>query len=588
MTLPLRTRLFFAYSVLVAIALAAATLFAGREDRQWLLGREIDTLVRVGHHVAFDLSRAEAKADRDWTQVAEDAARTLGYRVTLIDADGRVLGDSEVPREQLRHLENHASRPEVRDALAGRPSHDVRRSATTGREFLYVALPAREISGLAVLRLAAPLEEIRKRTASLLSLWLGGAACTLAVALLLFFWMAGRHAARVGGLARVAARIGAGDAAARAPETPPDEVGRLGAAMNEMSRELRARLAALERERDEREQILVHMTDGVALLDASDRVLHANHALATVLGAAFPPHAGTSIHEFARLPELKDLLLDVRQKRQTVEGDLQLWAGPQRLLRATVTCLRDEAAGAVILVLHDLTEEERLNRVRRDFVANVSHELRTPLTSIRGYAETLLDGGLDDTKHREEFVRVIRDAAVRLESVTTDLLSLSDLERPEVRFAKDRFNLREAVEHQVAAFRDSAARAGLVLELEPGAPIPVIADRPRMEQVIANLLDNALKYTDRGRVDVSCGGDDARAWCVVRDTGTGIAEEHRSRIFERFYRVDKARSRDRGGTGLGLAIVKHIVELHGGKVSVESEPGVGSLFRIEIPRGEIP
>jgi two-component system, OmpR family, phosphate regulon sensor histidine kinase PhoR len=269
-----------------------------------------------------------------------------------------------------------------------------------------------------------------------------------------------------------------------------------------------------------------------------------------------------------------------------VEADFQIWGPQQRLVRATATRLRDETTETVLLVLHDRTEEERLNRVRRDFVANVSHELRTPLTSIRGYSETLLDGGLEDVEHREEFVRVIRDAAARLESVTNDLLSLADLERPEVRLERNPFDLRESAERQLAVFRDQASRAGITMRMVPGPPVPIVADRARMEQVIANLLDNALKYTERGTIDVTCGLEEGSAWCDVRDTGGGIPEEHLPRLFERFYRVDKGRSRERGGTGLGLSIVKHIVELHGGRVGVKSRLGEGSTFRFEIPRGE--
>jgi two-component system, OmpR family, phosphate regulon sensor histidine kinase PhoR len=586
MTLSLRTRLFLTYSILLAVALAVATPLAARKDRSWVVERDTDTLARVARYLLLGLEQAAPSTDRDWTALAAQAGTALGYRVTFIDGEGRVLGDSEVSSARLAHVENHANRPEVKGALAGQASHDVRRSVTVGRDFLYVAVPARDLEGVAVIRLAEPLEQLEKRSASLLALWFGGAALTLAVGLLLAFWMAGRHAARISELARIAFRIGEGELGARAREMPPDEVGRLGAAMNAMSREMRARLAALEQERDEREQILAHMSDGVALLDGQDRVIHANHALAVMVGLAIPPEPGGSIHEFTRLPELKALLQEARQNYQTVEADFQLWGPQQRLLRATATRLHDETTETVLLVLRDRTEEERLNRVRRDFVANVSHELRTPLTSIRGYSETLLEGGLEDVEHREEFVRVIRDSAARLESVTNDLLSLADLERPEVRFTRVSFDLRESIERQLALFRDQSSRRGITIRVEPGPPVPVVADRTRLEQVIANLLDNALKYTEQGTIDVTCGIDGGSAWCEVRDTGGGIAEEHLPRLFERFYRVDKGRSRDRGGTGLGLSIVKHIIELHGGRVGVESRPGVGSTFRFTIPRGD--
>jgi two-component system phosphate regulon sensor histidine kinase PhoR len=240
---------------------------------------------------------------------------------------------------------------------------------------------------------------------------------------------------------------------------------------------------------------------------------------------------------------------------------------------------------AVLLVVHDLTATEAANRVRQDFVANVSHELRTPLTSLRGYAETLLGGGLDDAEHREGFVRTIHEQAVRLEALIADLLSLAELERPGAELRLAALDLREVVERQAATVRPRAAAAGLALHVEDGPPVLVGADRARIEQVIANLLDNAVKYTERGEISVDLGGDRERVWCEVVDTGPGIPAEDQPRIFERFYRVDKARSREKGGTGLGLSIVKHIVLLHGGTVTVRSSPGQGSTFRFEIPRG---
>ena len=386
----------------------------------------------------------------------------------------------------------------------------------------------------------------------------------------------------------MARRLGAGDGTVRATERPADELGRLGRALNEMAAEGRARLAALERERDERERILAHLSDGVALVDGEGRVLRMNRSFADMVGMPLPAEAGTPLPEFVRSPELDGLVQAVREGGLTREADVRLWAHEQRLVHATATPLGEAGEGTVLLVLHDLSEAERLDRVRQDFVANVSHELRTPLTSLRGYAETLLDGGLDDPENRARFVGVIRDQAVRLEAIAGDLLTLAGLERPDARLRPERFDLREALARQAAAFQSRAARAGLELAVELGPPLPVTADRGRIEQLLANLLDNALKYTERGAVRVRAGEAGGRAWCEVEDTGSGIPEADQPRVFERFYRVDKARSREKGGTGLGLAIVKHIAGLHGGEVSLRSRPGEGSTFRVEIPREPAP
>src|SRR5439155_3615141 len=360
-------------------------------------------------------------------------------------------------------------------------------------------------------------------------------------------------------------------------------LGRLGRAINRMAGELRSRLHAIERERNERDLILAHMSDGVALLDREGAVLHMNHRLAAILGSARPAEPGTPFPEFVRSPELDELLRSARQEARPVEIDLRLWGPQLRVVHATASPLGVPGEG-ILIVLHDLTEIETLNRVRQDFVANVSHELRTPLTSMRGYAETLLEGGLEDLEHREGFVRVIRDQALRLEALISDLLSLAELERPEARLHWEAFDLREAAERQVAAFRAHAQRSGLALEIAPGPPEQVRADRARLDQVLANLIDNAVKYTERGRVTVALGSDAGHVWCEVSDTGPGIPPEDQSRIFERFYRVDKARAREKGGTGLGLSIVKHIAALHHGEVTVRSALGRGSVFRFEIPR----
>ncbi len=583
MALPIRTRLFLAFGLVLALALAVVTLVAVREQRHWMMRLSTQALERSARIIGRELHRDPLALAADWPAFSTEMGRALACRVTLIDATGRVLGDAALTSAQLAALDNHAGRPEVRAALQGREGVSVRHSATLGADLLYVAFPARA-GAVAVVRVAEPLADLTRLTTALLGLLVLAAGATLLVALAVVFRFAHQQSERVRALESVAHAIGAGEAAARALEQPADELGRLGAALNQTAGVLHARLEALESERDERERILAHMTDGVALIDGDGRVVHMNHALATLLGAPLPPPGAMPLSEFARAPELDDLLHAARAAGRTVERDVRLWSPGQRSLRATVTPLGGPGRAPVLLVVHDLTEVERLDRVRQDFVANVSHELRTPLTSLRGYAETLLDGGLEDAANREGFVRVMRDQAVRLEALVEDLLSLAELERPGTRLRTERFDLRELAAAQLTAFRRRAEQGGLTLALEPGGAQPVVADRARLEQVLANLLDNALKYTEHGEVRVVLGGDEPRAWCEVRDTGCGIPGDDQPRIFERFYRVDKARSRDQGGTGLGLSIVKHIVTLHGGEVSVTSAPGAGSVFRFEIPR----
>lgn len=574
----LRARLFVATALVLLVTMAGLLLSLSRVERNWLSDRNADALERHAREVALVLDGAARTTELSERLAAADSAS--GCRVTLIARDGRVVADSRAVADSL---ENHGDRPEVLAALAGRPGRDIRHSHTLGVNLQYVAVPARSGSEWAVVRVAEPLELVRALDASLLRVSALAIVGVLLASFVLAFWVSGRFASRVKALESVSMRIGAGDDAARALELPADELGRLGSALNRMSAELRARLHALEHERDEREHILAHMTDGVALLDAGNRLVHANASFAELLGAVGRVPSGTPFSEVARSAELDELLARARASHVAVEADLRLWSPRQRFVRAVATRL-DPERGEVLLVLHDLTEVERVNRIRQDFVANVSHELRTPLTSLRGYAETLLDGGLQDEARREGFVRVIRDQAERLQALVDDLLSLAELERPEAALRRERFDLRELLARQLAVFHAAAERGGLKLALEGEGPVEVTADRSRLEQVIANLLDNAIKYTERGAVTVRVGFDASRAWCEVADTGPGIPLEDQPRVFERFYRVDKARSRDKGGTGLGLSIVKHIVGLHGGEVSLRSEPGEGSAFRFEIPR----
>jgi two-component system, OmpR family, phosphate regulon sensor histidine kinase PhoR len=580
-TTSLRTRQFVVYALVVVAALAAATAIETRVQRRWLLQRGRETLERNARQVAWSLVNDPAARAGNLQLGVMQADSVLGCRVTLIARDGRVVADS---RADAAALESHADRPEIREAFAGRIGGDVRHSRSLGVDLVYVAVPAAPSAPYAVVRVAEPLAIVRALNASLLRLSLVAAALALLATIALLYWLSGRHSQRVRALEAVASRVGAGDPDARALERPEDELGRLGSAFNRMSEELRERLDALARERDEREQILAHMSDGVALLDGGNRIVHCNHSLAEILGAPRPATPGTPLAEFVRAPEIEDLLRRVRGERRALAADLRLWSPRPRFVRAGVTPL-DAAGDDLLLVLHDLTEAETVNRMRQEFVANVSHELRTPLTSLRGYAETLLDGGLEDVEHREQFVRVIRDQAERLQALVDDLLSLAALERPEAEPRRERFDLRVLLEDHVAAERPRATRAGLELALESGPPLELDADRARIAQVVANLLDNALKYTERGGVTVRAGEAGGRAWCEVRDSGPGIPEDDLPRIFERFYRVDKTRSREKGGTGLGLSIVKHVLTLHGGEVSVRSEPGAGSTFRFELPRG---
>jgi len=573
--LSLRARLIVVPAAIVAGAVGLIATLEHRSQRAWLIQHESAALIRLAREAA----RGAAPEASSWQPAADSLDARLGLRVTVIAAGGAVLADS---RAEAATMENHAGREEVRAALAGGTGSSVRRSRTVGEEYVYAAVPMRR-NGAAVLRIARPLVLVRRMTDALARTSTVAAALALLVSLLALTSLGEGFARRVRRLQEVARRIGRGEPGVRAPEDPGDDLGQLGRALNEMRGELDSRVESLRRERDDRERILAHMNDGVALLDGGDRVVHVNHRFANLLHAARPPAPATPFAEFTRTPELMEMIAAARGAGRTMERELKPWATRLGTARATVTPLGGAEPGPVLVVLHDLSQSEALQRMRQDFVANVSHELRTPLTSLRGYAETLLEGALDDAEAREHFVRVIRDGAVRLQALVEDLLVLAEMERPDVSLRRERLDLVEVAGRLVEEARDVALRTGLRLALEAGAPVWVDADRVRIEQAMSNLLDNALKYTERGGVTVRVGASANAAWFEVRDTGPGIPAADLPRIFERFYRVEKARSRERGGTGLGLSIVKHAIQLHGGEVAVESRPGAGATFRFAIP-----
>jgi len=577
MRLSLRARLIVVPVVVVAGAVTLATLLEHTAQRRWLIDRESEQILRLAREAA----RTAAPAPDSWQAFADSLDVRFGLRATIIDGSGVVLADS---RAHAAGMENHAGRVEVRAALAGRVGFGVRRSATVGQEFLYCAVPlAPPVNGAAVMRLAEPLVVVGRLSDTLARVSTAAAALALLASVLVLASVTRRFAKRLESLRAIARRIGEGDADARAPEVPRDDLGQLGRALNEMRGQLESRLETLRRERDDRERILAHMSDGVALLDGADHIVHVNHRFAELLDAAWRPEPGVPFASYARIPELIELLTESRRQGRTLERELKPWATRAGSARATVTPLGGAPPEPVLVVLHDLSESEAVQRMRQDFVANVSHELRTPLTTLRGYAETLLEGGLDDTEHREEFVRSMRDGAMRLQALVEDLLALAELERPDAALRREPLDLRALAAEHVDHVRGAAERAGLELVLEPGPPVKLSGDRVRLGQVLANLLDNAVKYTERGSVRVAVGVANGRAWCEVRDTGPGIPARDLPRVFERFYRVDKARSREKGGTGLGLSIVKHALAQHGGEVSVVSRVGVGTTFRFEVP-----
>jgi two-component system phosphate regulon sensor histidine kinase PhoR len=504
-------------------------------------------------------------------------------RVTVITAYGQVLADSQ---SDPRTMENHADRPEVRDALAKGEGQSARKSVTVGRELLYYAVKYNLASGApVVLRFAVPLSSIgetlgafRRKLwfASVIILLLAGTA-SLLVSL--------GFSERVERLEEFSRRVAEGDFRPLPGDGSGDALEKLGNSLNQTAARLDRTIRTLTEERNLSSAILGSMVEGVAVVNGAERLVFANQSFADVLDMDIPPKSGSALVEVVRQTEMIEAVRQVLAGEPRVESEIVTGTLRQHFFAATVASVRAGETSGAVVVLHDITALRKLERVRRDFVANVSHEFRTPLTAIQGFAETLLAGAMDDPQNRERFLEIIVEHSRRLARLTEDLLKLSKMDADRLELEIRRVSVSQLIESCIETARHRATEKEIAISVQPSNGVPDIAgDRRRLAEVLQNLLDNALQYTlSRGEIFVSAEPRDGEVVFTVADTGIGIPKADQSRIFERFYRVDAARSRELGGTGLGLSIAKHIVEVHGGRIWVDSEVGRGSQFHFTIP-----
>ncbi len=509
-----------------------------------------------------------------YQEMADEEAAAAHARATIIDRSGKVLGDSEArPLE----MENHATRPEFASALKGRPGTDSRVSHTLDIEFRYVAAP----TSFGAVRLAYPLSSVRAGVRKIEKQLLEASGIALLFGFLVALIAAQRVARRLHKMVVFAQEIASGHLAARLPESGSDEIAVLATTLDKTARQLEVNFRNLESSRQQLETLLNSMNDAVVAVSPQREVVWFNGAMKG-LGASSIA-VGTPLIRAARDPDLLRLVDEVLESGKV--GYVSLFSvSPGRTFGMTAAPLPD---GGAVCVLRDSTEIARVERTRRDFIANVSHELRTPLTSLLGYTETLLDEPVD-SKTRE-FLDIIRRNAQRMSRLTEDLLTLARVESGEDPLDPAPVSAQELLRDAQVSFNEVARSRGTAIEIAPSPEIHVAADRDAIHQVFANLIDNALKYAP-GDTNLVIGAAETESGNVefyVKDSGPGIASEHLLRLFERFYRVDKARSREAGGTGLGLAIVKHIVMNHGGEAGVTSELGHGSTFWFRLPRAAV-
>jgi two-component system phosphate regulon sensor histidine kinase PhoR len=573
------------FAVVLAIVLVAALYWSTAFQRIYLQALTA-RLEREAHLAADALPWGVAGGELD--RLCALHAREIGGRISVVAADGRVLGESE---EASEGLENHAERPEILAARASGTGVSTRFSAALGYDMLYVAVADRRASDIRFVRLALPLRGLDSARSLVRRTLAYGLIAAIALGGLSAWAFSRRLAARIHRIEALSREIltGGEDVPGGAGE---DELGALEQHLVELAREMRAQLARTETERAKLEAVLRSMADGVVVLDREGRILLCNRAAREQLELSTRGDlVGAHLSLVCRIPEIATLIEEALRVSGTRLREIDFpGRETNRVLSASaVTVVEEAAALGVILMLHDVTRIRQFEAMRADFVANVSHELRTPLTAIRGYAETLLGGALRDPDHAAEFVGVIQRHSERLTRLIDDLLTVSDLELGRAEIRPRPLSVAELVPPPIEMLRQKAEERNVEVHAEVADHLPrVLGDRDRLEQVLINLIDNAIKYSGGGsRVRIVAraldGEQPPAVEIAICDDGIGIPEKDIPRLTERFYRVDRARSREVGGTGLGLAIVKHIVQAHGGLLGIESTLGRGTTVRVTLP-----
>jgi len=586
--LGLRSKLLIGSVLLVVLNHGTVYTLARRDLEQRVLDDAKEDLLTEARLVA---ARAEdwweLKQHPSFQELADVVIETSRLRLSIVRADGLVLGDSSVPRPELDALDNHKTRPEIRQALLGEIGVARRRSRTTGRDSLYVAVPIRAAdrkTAVGAVRLALDLDVLEEEIERLERDLLGGAAGALAVALAIAMVLAITWSRQIRALTQTAQRMADGELTAQIPELSDAELRGLGGALGRLASSLSSTLSELRGERDRLERILEGMQEGVVAVDQECTVLLENPAFSAMLR----PHEQTVVEPTLRVrshPEVLAVFEEAMQKNEPVSRQLELGGLSRSTWLAWVAPSRGPEGGA-FGVFFDVTDMRRLESMRREFVANVSHELRTPITAIRSASETLEAGAAEDAEARQAFLGIISRNAERLGTLVDDILELARIETQKARLVVEPLEVSAVIRGVVTLFEERVAKKGITLSLSLEQPSArVLADRRALEQVLSNLLDNALKYSGPGALVVVSGKAEGESVTIgVEDTGPGIPEPHLPRIFERFYRVDRGRSRDVGGTGLGLSIVKHLVESMGSSIRVTSELNVGTRFWFSLPR----
>lgn len=580
-------QLFPTYLLITFLSLLAITWYANRSLRHFYFGKtEEDLEVRA----RLVRSKIQLPIDRDDQGSIDRLCDMLGKesstRITVILSDGVVLGDSH---EDPLEMENHANRPEVIEARAGRVGTSTRYSTTRRTRMMYVAIPVYDNEKVvASVRTAIPLTAVDQAVGSVYrNVAVGGVIIALMAAGVSLL-VARRFTRPLERLRRGVERYARGELDRRIVVAGSEEIGSLAEAINRMAEQLAERIQDLTQQRNQEEAVLASMVEAVLAVDTDGCVMMANEAATHLFGFDCEGSRGKPLQEVLRNRTIQELVTKTMHGDSPVESEITIYAEEEKTLQVHGTVIEGPDVGrfGALIVFNDITHLRRLEKVRRDFVANVSHELKTPVTTIKGFVETLLGGAMADRQDAERFLGIIAKHTDRLNAIIEDLLSLSRIEQQSERsqIPLQQARLHKVLGEAVELCRERALAREIEINLNGDAEITFEVNAQLVEQAVVNLIDNAIKFSNEGdTVEVSARRHADEVEIRVTDHGCGIEPEHLPRLFERFYRTDKARSRTLGGTGLGLAIVKHIALAHGGRVGVESRPGKGSTFSLFLP-----
>jgi two-component system phosphate regulon sensor histidine kinase PhoR len=583
-------QLFPSYLLITLISLLAASWYASEAMRQFFMNQ-----------IATDLKARAALLERQITgllsplrsetidAICKEAGRLSATRITIILPDGTVIGDS---RETPRLMDNHAKRPEIITALAGQTGKSLRFSKTLMQRMLYVAVPIRDDQGIAaVLRTSLPATAVETEIRSIqLKIVLGG--CIIALLAAGISWVISRRISRpIEQMKKGAELFANGDLSHRLTFPDTEEMAGLADAMNQMAVQLDNRIETISRQRNQLETVLASMLEGVIAVDSEERIVSINRVAAQLFENEPANCQDKSIQEVIRSPALQQFIRRALNNPHPAEEDIIVYHNEERVIDVKSSPLLDavQQQMGTLVVFNDVTQLRRLENMRRDFVANVSHEIKTPLTAIKGFVETLQQGKVEKVDEKERFLGIIQKHVDRLNAIIEDLLTLSRIEQEDEskEINREKVNLADVFQAAIEICRPKAEEKHIHIDLDCEKGTTAIFDPTLIEQAMVNLLGNALKYSEpQSTVLVKSHQQNSEVIISVQDHGIGIAQKHLPRLFERFYRVDKARSRNMGGTGLGLAIVKHIAQAHGGHVTVESKLGEGSCFSIHLPQNK--